>query len=45
MLAKVEVKNLAIKCLVRVGTVYIAPSHLFLYVNRGVVLSGKSSQS
>ncbi|KAL5680707.1 hypothetical protein ACJX0J_007092 [Zea mays] len=32
------VKNLAIKCLVRVGTIYIAPSHLFLYVNRGVFL-------
>jgi hypothetical protein len=45
MLAKIEVRNLAIKCLVRVGTVSIARSHFFLYVNKGVVLSGKSSPS
>jgi len=45
MLAKIKVRNLSVKCLVPVGTVYIAYSHFFLFVNRGVVLSGKSSPS
>jgi hypothetical protein len=44
MLAKIKVRNLPVKCLVPVVSIYIAGSH-FLYVNRGAVLSGKSSPS
>ena len=46
MLAKIKVRNLSVKCLVAVGTVYcLLTLVFFLYVNRGVVLSGKSLPS
>jgi len=35
MLAKIKVRNLPVKCLVPVGTVYVACSHFFACKQRG----------